>query len=289
MHKSAKYSIGVNTYGLIRRFRQDMEGTMQYLHECGFEELELVVFPVRKQWRVPAGVATEETFPSFYRNAHENGLTVRSVHIFCTIGSLFLPTKAVVRTIRKLKKDYGVEYFVFSGMFEDRKHAEKWATYLKRIVKQTNQDGCRIIYHNHSQEFEKVDVSSDAISALDYFFSITGDAIGLQLDIGWAGIVSNEIATATKYANYIQSIHLKDFSSGTRGVYKNQNMPKERFCAIGEGEIQTREVLSMIGLFPSFCGSIIIDQDFSTSDILMDLKTGYQNVQAMLHRGGFNG
>jgi len=48
-------------------------------------------------------------------------------------------------------------------------------------------------------------------------------------------------------------------------------------------------VLSMISMFSSFCGSIIIDQDFSTYDILRDLKTGYQNVQAMLHRGGFNG
>lgn len=289
MDKSAEYSIGVNAYGLIRRLRQDMEGTMQYLHECGFEELELVVFPVRKQWRVPTGVATEETFPLFYRNANENGLTVRSVHIFCTIGNFFLPTKAVVRTIQKLKKEYGVEYFVFSGMFEDRKHAEKWATYLKRIAKQTNGDGCRIIYHNHSQEFAKVDGGSAAISALDCFFSITGNEIGLQLDVGWAGIGADEIAAATKYANRIQSIHLKDFSSGTRGVYKNQNMPREQFCAIGEGEIQTSEVLSMIGMFPSFAGSIIIDQDFSVSDILMDLKTGYQNVHAMLYGGGFNG
>lgn len=277
--------IGVNTYGLIRNIRENIEGTMQFLHECGFEELELVVFPTKRQWSIPGGVATEETFPLFFGEAQNKGLTVKSVHVFCTIGNIFLPTKAVIRTIRKLHKEYGVESFVFSGMFSDARHAEKWATFLKRIARNVNQEGCRILYHNHSQEFEMVEVNEKAMSALDYFFSISSDKIGMQLDIGWAGMGFDEIATAKKYAERIQSVHLKDFLPGTRGVYKNQDMPKDRFCAIGEGEIRITEVLSMLSEFPAFHGSIIIDQDYSTSDILQDLKIGYGNVNAMLQRG----
>ena len=125
-------------------------------------------------------------------------------------------------------------------------------------------------------------INETSISALDYFFSLAGEKIGLQLDIGWAGVNGNELEIAQKYANRIVSIHLKDFVPGTKGNFKNENMPKDRFCAIGNGEIRTAEVLAIRDTFTRFNGSIIIDQDHSPTDILDDIQVGYQNIQQVV-------
>ena len=124
-------------------------------------------------------------------------------------------------------------------------------------------------------------INETTMSALDYFFSLAGEKVGLQLDIGWAGVGGDELAIAQKYADRIVSIHLKDFAPGTKGNFKNENMPKERFCAIGNGEIRTAEVLAIRDSFARFNGSIIIDQDHSPTDILEDIRIGCQNIQVM--------
>ena len=63
-------------------------------------------------------------------------------------------------------------------------------------------------------------------------------------------------------------------------------MPKERFCAIGDGEIRTAEVLVIRNTFPHFNDSIIIDQDHSTTDILEDSLFG--SGQIRLRQRDFN-
>ena len=170
---------------------------------------------------------------------------------------------------------------VLSGMFGDAKGAKKWALFLKQLSELIDTNNIRILYHNHSQEFEMLQINETTMSALDYFFSLAGEKVGLQLDIGWAGVGGDELAIAQKYADRIVSIHLKDFVPGTKGNFRNENMPKDRFCAIGEGEIQTAEVLAIRDTFTQFNGSIIIDQDHSTTDILKDMRTGYQKIKAM--------
>jgi sugar phosphate isomerase/epimerase len=191
----------------------------------------------------------------------------------------------VIRTIRTLSREYGVESFVFSGAFTDTKGARKWAAYLNELAGALEGENCRIVYHNHDQELNLVTVTGRTMTALDYFFSLVREDVLLQLDIGWAGNGADEVALAKQYANRIYSLHLKDFVPGARGMHHNPNIPKALFAPIGEGEIRTAEVLALCDTFPHFSGQIIIDQDFSPTDILQDLKVGYQNVNTMLHEG----
>ena len=141
-----------------------------------------------------------------------------------------------------------------------------------------------LLRHILIEEFTPVVVDGNRMTALDYFFALAGQNIWLQLDIGWAGIAGNEQEIAEKYAERIVCLHLKDFLPGTKGKYLNENMPRERFCAIGSGEIQIGQVLGMRHTFPNFKGSIIIDQDHSNTDMLDDIRLGYQNLCAILNR-----
>ena len=274
--------IGINTFGLIPQIQENMPETFRAIAESGFEEVELLVFPKKKQGKLPLAIAAEETIPLLIAEANKNGLRVRSVHIFGGTLCFLIPCKKLVRYFEDLHRQYGIETFVFSGMFKDAKGARKWARFLKQISEMIGTEGVRVLLHNHSQEFEMLRIGEQNVSALDYFFSLTGEKVGMQLDIGWAGIRTDEVKVAQKYADRIVSLHLKDFTAGTRGNFKNENMTKERFCAIGDGEIRTAEVLALRNTFPNFNGSIVIDQDHSSTDILEDMRIGYQNIRTML-------
>ena len=273
--------IGVNTFGLINKIQGDMPGTMRAIADAGFDEVELLMLLKKKQWKLPIALAAKETIPLLIGEAAKCGLRVKSIHVFGSTLCFLIPRKKLARYLEELHCTYGIENFVFSGMFRDAKGAKKWAHFLKQLSDLINTKEIRILYHNHSQEFEMLQINETTMSALDYFFSLAGEKIGLQLDIGWAGIGGDELTIAQKYADRIVSIHLKDFVPGTKGNFRNENMPKDRFCAIGDGEIQTAEVLAIRDTFTQFNGSIIIDQDHSTTDILKDIRTGYQKIKAM--------
>lgn len=273
--------IGVNIFGLINKMQDDMPGTMRAISDAGFDEVELLLLPKKKQWKIPIALAAKETIPLLIGEAAKCGLCVKSIHVFGSTLCFLIPRKKLARYLEELHCTYGIKTFVFSGMFRDAKGAKKWAHFLKQLSDLIETKEIRILYHNHSQEFEMLQINEISMSAIDYFFSLAGEKVGLQLDIGWAGVGGDELAIAQKYADRIVSIHLKDFVPGTKGNFKNENMPKERFCAIGNGEIRTAEVLAIRDTFTLFNGSIIIDQDHSPTDILEDIRSGCQNIQVM--------
>lgn len=277
--------IGVNLWGLIPNSRQDLPGLLRELKKIGFDSVESMLVPRKKDPYAKGAVSTETNFGAFFREARKQGLDVKSVHVFYKVGKKMLPKSSVIRSIRTLSREYGVESFVFSGAFTDAKGARKWAAYLNDLAEALEGENCRIVYHNHDQELQAVTVKGQTMTALDYFFSLVSKRILLQLDIGWAGMGADEIQMARKYADRIHSIHLKDFVPGTRGNYHNPNVPKERFSPIGEGEIRTAEILAMVDSFPNFGGQILVDQDFSAGDMLQDLHNGYRNVKTMLQNG----
>ena len=278
--------IGVNVYGLLYEIQTDLTGTFRQIAAAGFDEVELLALPQKEQGEAPLAMAAEETMPRMIDQAKQCSLTVNSVHVLCIMENDIPPVKTVADTIRRLKHQFGIENYVFSGMYDNTAGAEKWAAYLRELAATTKSDGCRIVYHNHSQEFTPVAADGNRPTALDHFFASAGRDVWLQLDIGWAGIAGNECEIAEKYAERIVCLHLKDFVPGTKGKYYHQNMPDERFCAIGSGEIQTAQILELRHAFPNFMGSIIIDQDHSSTNMLDDIRLGQQNLCAMLRKGG---
>lgn len=272
--------LGINLFGLMKIGSKNVQGTLKAIKDAGFDEVELLLVPKKRQGLLPLMLTSMGGLPKLMSMLNEAGLTAHSAHVFGSATS----TKSVVDMIKYAHNEHGIDTFVFSGMFKDAKGADEWAKNLSIIVGRVNDDGCRILYHNHSQEFSTVHVlrhDYEEMTALDYFFELADSSIGLQLDIGWAGICCDEVELAKKYADKICSLHLKDFVAGTRNNFTNNNMPRDRFCAIGCGEIKTAELVAMRDSFPNFNGSITIDQDHS-ADMLSDIKKGAENVRSML-------
>ncbi len=277
--------IGVNTYGLMPSMQEDFEGSLRHLSETGFDTIEALVIPKKSKKSMHHAVTTELTFPAFAKAVQEHGMTVSSAMVFNRLGPRFLPKKSVLRTIRYLRKEYGIRDFSFNGAFTDAQGAAFWAKYLTDLYLEVRDDDIHIIFHNHDQELNLVTVHGQTMYAMDYFFQLVHPDVLLELDIGWAGNGADEVALARKYADRIRILHLKDFAHGTLGQYHNPNVPHEYFVPIGEGDIRTKEILDMRSDFPNFSGSIIIDQDFSVGDMLEDLRVGYHNVVKMMQKG----
>lgn len=275
--------IGVNVFGIARQIIEDQKETLKEISEMGFTAIEPLSVPKEHQGDTIPCALTRETFGTFMRQADDCNLTVPSVHMFVEHpDKTIYPVSTVAEHLIWIKKHYDIDTFIFSGMFEDASGAEKWAGYLKELSDKTREHQCHIVYHNHASEFYNITIGEETITCLEYFFRLTGGAVLLQLDIGWAGMDNDETKVAEQLKDYICSLHLKDFIPDAQIESSIQNMGEELFCAIGEGKIRLKEIIDMRGDFPNFHEAFIIDQDKSAGDIMQDLKIGYQNIVRMI-------
>ena len=182
--------------------------------------------------------------------------------------------------ILSLHDTFGITDFVSSGVFKTTEMVRHWAELAQKISDVIRPWGCRMLYHNHNEEFQPLDGREGDEDAMELFLKETSDDVLLQVDIGWAGMETDVPAFLRKHPDRVGSIHLKDFYPGFR-QYSREEMPTEMFAPIGEGVIPTREVLSMLDSFPHFGGTVIIDQDKSGNN-LRDLEIGYRNILRML-------
>ena len=274
--------LGVNTYGIVGVMQRDFAGTLSFLADTGFEAVEALVIPKKNHRDLPMAITSESSFPAFAKEVKNYGMVIPSVMVFNRKGNRFLPRASVLRTMRVLRQEYGVQDFVFNAAFTDAKGAEFWAEYLSDLADALKKDDGRILFHNHDQELNTVCIDGETMCAMDYFFRLVSPDVLLELDIGWAGNGADEVELSRRYGDSIRILHLKDFAQGSRGKYHNPHVPKELFVPIGAGEIRTKEILNMRDQFPNFSGNVIIDQDFSVQDMLDDLREGYRNVRNMM-------
>lgn len=275
--------IATQTFGLASELTADLTGTIQALHDAGFQAIEPMVLFQDKQGRKPKNLWTYDTLQTAWDKMQTLGMGMPSVHIGVGFGWLSMPVSLIVKNILSIHERYGVSDYVVSGPFGTAALAKHWAKLTRTISDAVAPRGCRILYHNHDDEFREVHHQGKIVNAMDVFLENTSPAVLLQLDIGWAGTAGRETALAQRYAGRIASIHLKDFYPPyTQEGYTRKNMPVEAFAPIGEGCIATGEILSACKGFPNFTGNLIIDQDKSSTDMLQALKRGRSNISAML-------
>lgn len=276
--------IGTQTFGLGKELSADLAGTIRDLHEMGFNAIEPFVLFKGKQGRMPKNLWALDTLARAKEIMDQFGMVIPSVHIGIGFGGLSMPAGMAIKKILALHQSIGVKYFVVSGPFGDVKSARKWGKLMRKISDGVKPHGCTMVCHNHDDEFNKITVGGKNMAAMDYFMELAGPDVLLQLDIGWASVAGDEMEAARRYADRIVSIHLKDFYPGYRdGNYTSHNMPVDQFAPIGEGEVKTAEILAIRENFPHFSGSVIVDQDHYSGDMLESLKIGCRNIRAMLN------
>ena len=268
-------TVGVQLFGFAKLLKKDPEKTLRQIRQIGYEAIEPVISlpDVEQLWNYAPW--TLQTLKQDFALAKELGFQVPSAHI--NTGLFGKTPHKIIEGIRQIHQETGIGVFVFSGMFSTPAGAKRWGPLLGAVAAGVQALGCRVLYHNHDCEFS----SPSGKRVLDIFLEHAGQLVGLQLDIGWAGIGWEELAAVAHYKDRIVEIHCKDFVSGARGR-SLMTMPTHFFTAIGDGCIRTRQALSMIPELTQFNGVIIIDQDHSANGILADAQKGLQNVKEMI-------
>lgn len=271
------------TFGLSKEFSENLIGTIQKLHDIGFDGIEPFVMFNEEQGKLPKNLWALDTLKIAKAKMDELGMTIPSVHIGVAFGWFSMPVDTIAKNIQMLHDQFGISDFVISSTFGTLAQTKHWAKMMRKISDAVCPYGCRVLYHNHDDEFKTVRYRGKTMEAMEVFLELTSPEVMLQVDIGWAGIAGDENAIVKRYADRIVSLHLKDFYPNYRnGQYTRKNMPVEAFTAIGEGEITTKEILAIRKSFPNFGGNIIIDQDKTTGEMLKALETGLGNIRAML-------
>ncbi len=271
--------IAVQGFGLRKEFDSDLTGTIRRLHEIGFDGIEPLILFQQSQGKMPRNTWAQDTLKTAWETMRELGMTISSAHLGVGFGWFTMPAGTVIKGMLQLHETYGIRNFVLTAPFGSVAQAKHWAALAKKAAEAVKPYGCRILYHNHDDEFYTLRGGN---TAMDVFLANTSPDVLLQIDIGWAGMAGDEAEIVRKYGDRLHTLHLKDFYGEYRGRYTRKNMPKEAFAPIGEGAIKTEEIIRYAKTLPGFSGTCIIDQDNSTRDMLEDLKTGFGNIQSFL-------
>lgn len=272
-------TIGTQTFGLSKELTSDFSGTIKKLHDIGFTCIEPLILFQEEQKNTAKHLWTYELLKEAKPLLDSYGIQIPSVHVGAGIGFFTMPANRVIENLIRLNEEMGIDTFVFSGIFHSKIVAKKWGRLVNTVAKEMCPRGCTIAYHNHDDEFTLLNVNGQTMSAMDYFLEIAGEDILLQLDIGWAALSGNEYAIVQKYANRIVSLHYKDFyREGLTGQYSRAKMPANAFAPIGEGVVKSEAIYRICHKLPHFNGTILIDQDKYTGNMLDSLRTGYQNL-----------
>ena len=271
--------IAVQGFGLKKEFASDLTGTIRKIHEIGFDGIEPLILFQAEQGKMPKNVWAQDTQEIAFAAMKDLGMSIPSAHIGVGFGIFTMPAGNVIRGILQAHEDYGIDTFVMTAPFGSAMVARHWAKLAQTVTDAVTPHGCRMLYHNHDDEFHPVRGGGNA---LDLFLKKTSPDVLLQIDIGWAGMAGDEYEIVKSYGDKLHTLHLKDFYGQYRGNYTRKNMPDEAFAPIGEGAIRTKDCIALTKTLPNFSGTYIIDQDKSTRDMLEDLKVGYENIRRML-------
>lgn len=177
--------IGVQLYGLSEEIARDQRLVLQTLHDMGisavepyisFQELDFACLkPAYSAWK-------------------EFGFSIPSAHIDV---ALLKDEKNIAKTLCDLYQHTGISTFVFSGMAETEREGQRCGEILGAAAKEVGKDGVSILYHNHTMEFAPV--SGAGKNVLDVILEAAKGSVGLQLDIGWAGIGQDEIGSVKSF------------------------------------------------------------------------------------------
>ena len=276
-------SVFTQSFGLKKEFSEDLTGTIEKLHTIGFDGIEPFVLFNEKQGKTPKNLWALDTLKEAKQKMDELGMTIPSAHIGIGFGWFSMPVGKITKNILMLHDTYGIENFVVSGPFGTVPLAKHWGKLAKKISDAIRPHGCRLIYHNHDDEFKKAAYKGRQAEIMEAFLDYAGKEVLFEVDIGWAHFAGDEREIVRRYADRIVILHLKDFyPEYLNARYNRNNLPDAAFAPIGEGGVKTKEILAMRKELPNFSGDVIIDQDKYSGDMLESLKTGHRNIRAML-------
>ncbi len=268
-------NIGVNFFGPKVRLYHDFDGTLDALKASGITSAEVCLafggseppphFPPELSGGIwPVNVAAQRI-----RAVREHGLAVVSAHIM-----LMNPEPEELVELIPALTDFGREnqiaHFVIS-LSKGLADMKRYAPALAELSNALAAAGTPLAYHNHEAEC----ATEAGTTALDYILAQC-PALQLELDVGWAKFAgANPVELMRRHRERLALLHFKDIRADASPATRDTC-----FTAVGEGSIPLSDILAEAQNCPIAEHGLIVDQDDSQTDILLDLAAGAANIRS---------
>lgn len=188
--------VGLQLYSVRDEMEKDMDKTLAAVKEMGYDYVEFAGY-------------FDKTAEEVRALLDKNGLRCVSVHQGYE-GFLTEPMESA-----EYLKTIGASYCAIPWMSPDKHKGsdafEKTVEEIQQVSELLKEYGIQMLYHNHDFEFEKV----DGKYKLDWLYEAVGlSAICPEIDTCWVRYAGEDpCAYLKKYGDYIDVVHLKDFTS----------------------------------------------------------------------------
>lgn len=220
--------LGLQLYSIRQALNDDVPGTLAWVRNVGFEEVELA--------------GTYGLTPEQFRRELDNaGLNATSMH---TGYERFRDSlSAVLDEAEVLGVDYvGIAWIPHDGAFTVDQARETAANFNEWGAAAAER-GLQFFYHNHGYEFQPAD---DGTVPFDVLVEETdADDVKFEIDVFWTvhpGVDPAELMR--RYPDRWALMHIKDMREGTPTGDYSGGAPAETKVPVGAGMIDWTEVLA---------------------------------------------
>lgn len=273
---------GLALYSLMGELKKDYMGTLEKVAKLGYKYIEYASVPVGEDGRP---VATPSEIGA---KVKELGLTAISSHVMMNEDSdidaliadnILMGTQAIV--------------LPFCHMYT-MSNVLKTADFCNKVAKKCSESGMQFYYHNHFQEFVKI----DGKYAIDLLLENTDpEYVNIELDTFWvtrAGL--NPLEIIKKLGSRCKRIHQKDLSVDASpinlleelhspateeiimGIFGNVFKPTD-IVEIGTGTMDIKSICQTVSEL-NYAKYIIVELDYIYNMSPMDsLKLSLENLQ----------
>jgi sugar phosphate isomerase/epimerase len=268
-----KKQIGLELYTVRDLLPKDYEGVLAKVAEIGYKEVE-------------AADPYNKMEPKQYRALLDRyGLTMPSTHSGATDGP----------NLEKELEGFqimGLKYTEIRGGGGGGGRGPRTVESIKRSAQQLNKWGAiakkfgmKMLFHNHSGEFEPLEGSK--LTHYDVLLAETDPAlVAMQLDIGWAAVAGqNVLEMFAKNPGRYELWHVKD-AIGTKttdpSLTPSQRQRAAKLVPIGLGDVDYKPIFAAAKT--AGMKHFVIEQDNAAAwgDSVAAARVSYQNLVKVL-------
>lgn len=271
--------VGVQLYSVREALKQDPFGTLERVAELGFQAVEAANHSADKDDGVGFGVDARSLKHSF----DQLGITIVGCHVSPLRLDLLPNVLDYHLEIGNTQIGCDIELYPYN----DLDYVLRRAEFFNQVGALCRERGMRFYYHNHYQEFQKI----DGRTVYEIIMENTDpELVYVQMDTYWMARGGQDpVAMIRQYADRLVLIHQKDFPRNANQplvMYDGIVDPKSEitlqtfldtkdpacFTEIGSGVLPIQEIIDAAGKCPNL-EYLLVEQDHSQTDELTSLAT----------------
>ncbi len=242
-------SIGLQLYTVREELSKDFKGTLKTLSSIGFQGVEFA-------WNY-GGMEPEE-LSDFLKN-----INLKCIGLYSPVAQIEDSGSDAYKYAEALNSPY------FTSGITDKTNEAEWPgaiESIKKAAKISSSKGITFLYHNHWQEFEKI----NGKYALDILMDETDpNLVKVELDTAWVKKGGDDpVAYIKKYAGRLPMLHVKDIDA------------ENNVTEIGNGVVDFPEVIKAAK--ESGVEWIVNEQDSSSIGAIKSAGINFNNLMNLL-------